>query len=151
IREFSTQLKARIELEEKLANDAASNASQLKQERAELHLQAGHFFDAIAQHGVFSLLSSQLFFLGAPLAEVERLLTTKPSATRVAFSENEIREFLRKESRDFCSVLVADPEVAKREIQKRINKLVLTPKQTAHGIVLEVTGDVGLFQRPDVM
>lgn len=39
----------------------------------------------------------------------------------------------------------------KREIQKRIKKLVLTPKQTANGTVLEVTGDVGLFKRPDVM
>lgn len=33
----------------------------------------------------------------------------------------------------------------------RIRKLVLTPKQAANGKVLEVTGDVGLFQQPDVM
>jgi hypothetical protein len=151
IREFSAQLKARIELEEKLAHDAASNASQLKEERDDLQAQAGHLVDAIAKHGISSLLSSQLSTVEARLAEIERLLTAKPAPTRLAFSENEIREFLRKESKDFCSILVADPEVAKREIQKRIKKLVLTPKQTAHGTVLEVTGDVGLFQRQDVM
>jgi hypothetical protein len=48
-------------------------------------------------------------------------------------------------------VLVADPEVAKREIQKRIKKLVLTPKQTPNGMVLEVTGDVELFVTQDVV
>jgi hypothetical protein len=48
-------------------------------------------------------------------------------------------------------VLVGDPEIGKREIQKRIKKLVLTPKQPPNGEVLEVTGDVGLFQRADVM
>jgi hypothetical protein len=35
---FSAQLRARIELEEKLAREAASNGSGLKEERAELQL-----------------------------------------------------------------------------------------------------------------
>jgi DNA/RNA endonuclease YhcR with UshA esterase domain len=49
-------------------------------------------------------------------------------------------------------LLTGDPELAKQEIQKRIKKLVLTPKQTADGTVLEVTGDVELFkQQEDVM
>jgi hypothetical protein len=48
-------------------------------------------------------------------------------------------------------VLTSDPEVAKREIQKRIKKLALTPKQTPNGTVLELTGDVQLFQHEDVM
>lgn len=39
IREFSAQLKARIEVEEKLAHKASSNPSQLREERADLHLQ----------------------------------------------------------------------------------------------------------------
>lgn len=151
IREFSAQLKARIELEEKLAREAGSIGLQLKEERAELQQQAGHLVDAIAQHGISSLLSSQLSTLEARLAEIERLLTIRPTTTLPSFSEDEIREFLRKESKDFCQVLVGDPEIAKREIQKRIKKLVLTPKQTSNGTVLEVTGDVGLFQQPDVM
>jgi len=151
IREFSARLKARIEVEEKLAHEASSKPSQLREERADLHLQAGHLVDAIGKHGISSLLSSQLSTVETRLAEIEHLLAAKPAPTRLVFSESEIREFLRRESKDFCSVLVADPEVAKREIQKRIKKLVLTPKQTANGTVLEVTGDVGLFQRPDVM
>jgi hypothetical protein len=52
------------------------------------------------------------------------------------------------------SANLVDPsleEAAKREIQKRIKKLVLTPKQTPNGTVLEVTGDVALFQNEGVM
>ena len=151
IREFSTQLKARIELEEKLTREVASNSAQFKEERSDLQKQAGRLVDAIAQHGISSLLSSQLSTLEARLAEIERLLTVKPTPTRPTFSQDEIREFLRRESKGFCQVLVGEPEMAKREIQRHVKKLVLTPKQTANGTVLEVTGDVGLLQTDDVM
>jgi hypothetical protein len=116
-----------------------------------LQVRAGHLVEAVAQHGISSLLSSQLSILETRLAEIERLLAANPTRALPTFSEDEIREFLRKESKDFCQVLVGDPAAAKREIQKRIKKLVLTPKQTTNGKVLEVTGDVGLFQREDVM
>ena len=151
VREFSEQLKARIELEEKLAHEAVSNAPQLKEEHVQLLLQARNVVDAIASYGISPLLSSQLSTLEARLAEIECTLSAKPMSTLPAFSEEEIRDFLRRESKEFCNVLVGDPEIAKREIQRRIKRLVLMPKQTPNGTVLEVTGDVGLFQRPDVM
>ena len=37
------------------------------------------------------------------------------------------------------------------EIQKRIKKLVLTPKETPEGWVLEVAGDVALLRTGDVL
>jgi hypothetical protein len=85
------------------------------------------------------------------LAEIDRLLTSKPAAKLPNFTDEQIREFLQKECKDFCELLKGDPEVAKREIQKRIKKLVLTPKQTPTGTMLEVTGDMELFQHQDVM
>jgi site-specific DNA recombinase len=151
IREFSAQLKARLELEEKLAREAASNGSQLKEERAELQTQAANLGDAIRIHGISSFLSSQLTVVETRLAEIEGLLAAKPISTLPTFSDDQIREFLRKESQDFCQVLVGNAETAKREIQKRITKLVLTPNQRTTGSVLEVTGDVELLKRPDVM
>ena len=51
IREFGAWLKARIEVEEKLAHEASSKPSQLREERADLHLQAGHLVDASASTG----------------------------------------------------------------------------------------------------
>jgi hypothetical protein len=59
--------------------------------------------------------------------------------------------FLRKERKDFCELLKGDPETARREIQKRIKKLVLTPKETPGGAVLEVSGDIELLRTGDVL
>jgi hypothetical protein len=149
--EFRAQLKARIELEEKSALEAASNGSLLTKERSDLQTQAGHIVDAIAKHGISAFLSSQLSTIEVRLAEIERLLATKPSPKVATISEDDMREFLCKESKDFCEVLVGDPEIAKREIQKRIKSLVLTPKPISNGTVLEVSSDVGLFRTEDVM
>jgi hypothetical protein len=42
-----------------------------------------------------------------------------------------------------------DPELAKREMQKRITKLILTPVDTQNGRGFEVSGDLRLFAGPD--
>jgi len=50
---------------------------------------------------------------------------------------------------DLGGVLGGDPELAKREMQKRITKLVLTPIDTKDGWRYEVSGDLRLFAGPD--
>jgi hypothetical protein len=42
-------------------------------------------------------------------------------------------------------------ELVRQELQKRIKKLALTPKQMPDRVVLEVSEDVGLFRGPDGM
>ncbi len=58
---------------------------------------------------------------------------------------------MRRESQDFCELLKGDPERARQEIQKRIKKLVMTPKETPNGAVLEVSGDIELLRTGDVL
>ena len=41
----------------------------------------------------------------------------------------------------FADILTGDPTRAKQELQKRITKLVLSPKETPNGNVFEVSGD----------
>jgi site-specific DNA recombinase len=149
--EFRKQLEARIALEERLAGEAGSNRPKLEQERSELEKQARHLVDAIAQHGYSSFLSAQLAGVESRLKEVERLLSTKPVAKLPTFTDEHIRGFLRKESQDFCEVLKSDSERARQEIQKRIKKLVMTPKETPNGAVLEVSGDIELLRTGDVL
>jgi site-specific DNA recombinase len=138
-------------LEERLAGEAGSNRPKLEQERSELEKQARHLVDAIAQHGYSSFLSAQLAGVESRLKEVERLLSTKPVAKLPTFTDEQIRGFLRKESQDFCEVLKSDSERARQEIQKRIKKLVMTPKETPNGAVLEVSGDIELLRTGDVL
>jgi hypothetical protein len=85
------------------------------------------------------------------LAEIDQQLAAKPAPKRRVFSAERIREFLQQSSQQFCEVLLSDPARGKQEIQKRITKLVLTPKDTSEGRRLEVTGDVSMFIGDGVM
>jgi hypothetical protein len=151
IQDFKAQLQATIELEERLASESASNGSKLEEEQADLESQAVRLADAIGQHGYSPVLSTQLSKVESRIAEIARLLTAKPASKLPRFTDKQIQEFLRQESKDFCDALTSDPELARREIQKRIKKLVLTPKDTPEGPVLEVSGDMALLGTGDVL
>jgi DNA invertase Pin-like site-specific DNA recombinase len=151
IRDFSAQLQASIELEERLASEAASNTSNLSVERTDLEQQAIRLADAIGQHGYSATLSAQLSKVESRMAEINRLLTVKPASKLPRFTDEQIAEFLRRETKDFCDALTSDPEFARQEIQKRINRLVLTPRETPDGVVFEVSGDVALLRNGDVL
>lgn len=151
IRDFSDQLKATIELEEKLAAEAATSGPQLTAEHSDLEKQAIRLADAIAQHGHSSVLLAQLSKLESRMAEIDRLLKVKPETKLPRFTDRQIAEFLRHECQDFSEALAGDPELARQEIQKRIKNLVLTPKDTPDGPVLEVSGDVALLRQGDVL
>jgi site-specific DNA recombinase len=150
-REFVAQLKARIDLEEKLAQEAEVNRPALEKERYELSARGRRLSEAIAMTGHSPFLLEQLKGVDSRLAEIDDRLSSKPIAKLPSYTDEQVREFLRKESSDFCEVLTGDPETAKREIMKRINQLVLTPKQTPNGTVIEVAGDVELFRHEDVV
>lgn len=151
IRDFSAQLQASIELEERLASEAASSTSNLSLERTDLEQQAIRLADAIGQHGYSATLSAQLSKVESRMAEINRLLTAKPASKLPRFTDEQIAEFLRRETKDFCDALTSDPEFARQEIQKRINRLVLTPRETPDGVVFEVSGDVALLRNGDVL
>ena len=151
IRDFSAQLQNRIELEERLASEVASDTSKLRVERADLEQQAIRLADAIGQHGYSATLSAQLSKVDSRMAEIDRLLTAEPAPKLPRFTDELIAEFLRRGTKDFCDALTSDPESARQEIQKRINRLVLTPGETPGGVVLEVSGDVALLRNGDVL
>jgi hypothetical protein len=112
-----------------------------------LETQARHLVDAISQYGYSSFLSAQLAGVESRLAEVDRLLAAKLPT----FTDEQIGDFLRKERKDFCELLKAEPQTARREIQKRISKLILTPRETPEGTVLDVSGDIELIRTGDVL
>ena len=151
IQEFRKQLEARIALEEKLAAEGSSNRPKLEAERSDLEKKARHLVDAISQHGYSPFLSAQLAGTESRLAEIEHSLSAKTATKLPTFTDEQIRGFLRKECNDFCELLKGDPETARREIQKQIKKLVMTPKETPNGTVFEVSGDVELLRTGDVL
>lgn len=151
IRDFAVQLKATMALEEELASATTLNGPNLKAERSELEKQAGNLVDAMAQHGFSPFLSSQLAKVEGQLGQIDRLLTVKSTRKLPTFTDEEIQKFLQSECKNFCELLSGDPVRARQEIKKHINNLILTPKETQAGPVLEVSGDVALFRTGDVL
>ena len=134
------------EREAALVRQAGAKQSELKEERKK---QIANLVSAIADYGMSASLKNQLATNKARLQEVERLLSAKAELQVPRFSEEEIGQFVRRKSQELTDVLLGDPATAKQELQKRITKLVLNPKETANGWVLEVSGDVALLAQPD--
>jgi site-specific DNA recombinase len=148
---FSERIRAAKENEAKLARQAVAHQPELKEERSLLTNQVANLVRAIADYGMSPNLKAQLATTEARLAEVGRMLSAKRRPETPTVSDEEIHEFLTRKSREIADVLAGDPEFAKQELQKRITKLVLTPKETPAGPVLEVSGDILLFTAADVM
>jgi len=100
-REFAAQLKARIELEEKLAREVEVNRPALEKERSELNSRGRRLGEAIATLGLSAFVAEQLRTVESRLAEIDRLLTSKPAAKLPNFTDEQITEFLQKECKNF--------------------------------------------------
>lgn len=85
------------------------------------------------------------------MAKIDRLLALKPTPKLLKFTYPQIADILQRECQDFCDALTSEPELARQEIQKRITNLILTPKDTPDGPLLEVSGDVALLRTGDVL
>ena len=146
------QLKARLDAQTRRAREAASLDSQSKEELAHLHKEQANLVDAIAQHGLSAGLSARLTSVENRISQIQRLRDACVEPKVPEFTIEEVREFLRRKTQEFINTLAGNPETSRGQLQKRITKLVLTPKQAPDGSVFEVTGDINLFQgNGDVM
>lgn len=142
---FQESLTATLENEAKLAEEAAGKSSELRHEHARLLTEAQNLAEAIAQQRISPTLSKRLAATEARIGEIEDLLSSPRQVSMPNFSADEIRSALRDQTRRLAEILTGDRAVARQELQKRIDKLVLTPRETPTGWVLEVSGSVGLF------
>jgi hypothetical protein len=145
---FEEQLSKILQREARYQQTAGGQRKELLSEQARLQKQAGNITGAIAEHGLSGLLSEQLKMIEAKLKEVAKRLTTPAPTIEFNFSRKEIRDFLEREAQNLSDALSADRPIARQEIQKRIQKLVLTPTKQA-GVLFDVTGDVQLFASVD--
>lgn len=143
------QLKARLDADARRAREAASQDSQLKEELAHLNKEQANLVEAIAQHGLSAGLSARLSSVENRISQIQRLRDAGVEPKVPEFTIKEVREFLKRKTQEFTNILVGNAETSRAQLQKRITKLVLTPKQTPEGSVFDVTGDVSLFQGND--
>jgi hypothetical protein len=96
-------------------------------------------------------LSAQLGHAETRINTIDEMLKPKAKAQSASISPEQIREFLMRKMEQLVEVLLGDPERAKQELSKRIDKLVLTPELRDGRNVFTVTGDLRLFADDDVM
>ena len=88
--EFLKQLNAILEQQAKLARDAASKSSELKERRAATMKEPDNLIAAIRQHGLSPLLSAELSKVETRLAEIGRTMDRKPAGRTPTFSSEQI-------------------------------------------------------------
>jgi site-specific DNA recombinase len=142
---FQESLTSTLENEAKLARDAASRNTELRVEKTKLLNEARNLAEAIAQQRISPTLSKRLAATEARIDEIEDLLGAPKELRFPSFSSQEIRNALRQQSQRLADILTGDRNVARQELQKRIEKLILTSRETATGWVLDVSGSIGLF------
>jgi hypothetical protein len=82
---------------------------------------------------------------------IDELLKPKAKAQSALIPRNRSWSFLSGRRSSWSRFCFGDPERAKQELSKRIDKLVLTPELRDGRNVFTVTGDLRLFADDDVM
>jgi site-specific DNA recombinase len=149
---FQESVNSTLENEARLAEAAVNRNGEVYVEKARLLNEAQNIAEAIAQQRISPVLSKRLAQTEARLSEIEDLVRTPEKVEFPTISAEELRTALREQTQRLVEILIGDRAVAKQELQKRIDKLILTPKATSTGWVLEVAGSIGVFARdPDAM
>jgi len=145
--EFTKQLKAACTERARLAKQHELDPQSFERKRAELNRLISNVLDTAVAFGPSPELTARHQGLQQQLAALEP--PPVPATTLENYTQQQIQDFLSKKMADLGGVLGGDPELAKREVQKRITKLVLTPIETQGIWRYEVSGDLRLFAGPD--
>ena len=146
--EFAEQLDAAIIERAKALKLFGSGSAEAEKKRAELKRQIANAVDTAIAFGPSPELTDRHTKLQQQLAALQ-----PPPVTHLPqenYTVEQIHNFITTKLADLASVLSSDPELAKREMQKRITKLVLSPIRTSEGgKFYGVSGDLRLFGDSD--
>lgn len=145
LKKFQELLQARLrELQEQTLK-AADAVTALQNQRRDLKTRANNLGEAIGQMGHSATLLQQLATVEAEIERIDERLAVANQPLDVAFSLESIRDFVAEKTLDFKAAFDAEPSKAKEILARHIERLVLTPRETADGMVYDVSGDIDLF------
>jgi site-specific DNA recombinase len=151
VSEISTRIREQARRRLQMAHGASSKREALTSEKQALLKKAQNLAEAIGETGISPTLKSLLGEAEARIAAIDVELATATAPALPEFTDHQIRSFVDAQAHRFAEVLKGDPQTAKEELQKRVSRLDLTPKQTDDGPVYVVTGDVAIFVSEDAM
>jgi site-specific DNA recombinase len=101
--------------------------------------------EAIAVISHSPSLLAQLATIETGIAKLDDRLAEMNQPRDIAVSLEDLREVLHGRAAEIGALLRGDIEVARQALAKYVDRLVLTPKSTPDGPVLEVSGSVEIF------
>ncbi|WP_179636463.1 hypothetical protein RBB79_00615 [Tunturiibacter empetritectus] len=101
--------------------------------------------DAIATIGHSHNLLSKLATIEAEIGRLDDRLAEMNQPQRLSLSLEELKKILCYQAAEICRLLHGDVEIARQIMAKHIWQLILTPKEAPDGPLLQVSGDVELF------
>ena len=145
LQSFHEQLQRRLQEIRDQADSAANGVLALQGKRQELKAKATNVTEAIAAIGHSPSLLAQLATIETEIAKLDDRLTEMNQPRDLAVSLEDLREVLHERAAEIGALLRGDVEVARLALAKYVDRLVLTPKGTPEGPVLEVSGSVEIF------
>ncbi len=142
---FAEELQNRLQQMEDAAKRAAGGIHALQERRDELRAKAQNVAEAIAAIGHSPSLLGQLSTIERDMERIDAQLLQMNKPLNLALTVADLREFVARQAADLGKLLRADVPTARQALAKHIQKLVLTPRQAAEGLVLEVSGDIDMF------
>ncbi len=140
---FQEALQRRLNELRDQADSAANGVAALQAKRQELKTQVNNVTDAIAAIGHSPNLLSKLATIEAEIGRLDDRLAEMNQPRELSLDE--LREFLCNQAAEIGRLLHGDVEIARQTMAKHIEHLMLTPTEAPDGPLLEVSGDVELF------
>jgi site-specific DNA recombinase len=145
LQSFHEQLQRRLQEIRDQADSVANGVLALQGKRQELKAKATNVTEAIAAIGHSPSLLAQLAAIETEIAKLDDRLTEMNQPRDIAVSLEDLREVLHERAAEIGALLRGDVEVARQALAKYVDRLVLTPKSTPDGPVLDVSGSVEIF------
>ncbi|NYF79027.1 hypothetical protein [Granulicella arctica] len=142
---FQEALQRRLNELRDQADRAANGVVALQAKWQEMKMQVDNVTEAIATIGHSPSLLSKLATIEAEIGRLDDRLAEMNQPRDLSLSLDELREFLCQQAAEVSRLLHCDVEIARQTLGKHIEQLVLTPTETPDGPLLEVSGDVELF------
>jgi hypothetical protein len=141
---FMTELATQLKRQQEMVENAGQNEDTLLKERVKITSDLENLAEEIADYGGSDTIRSVMRRKEARLSIIAKELHQVQTPIRQV-PEDEVDAFLKKEFEDLADLLLGDPIRSKLELQKRVNKLTLTPIKHDGAPAYMITGDIDLF------
>jgi hypothetical protein len=143
---FQEQLQQRLRQLKEQAESASDGIVALQEKRQDLKVKVSNVTEAIASFGHSPSLLSQLASLEGEIAKLDDRLAEMNQPHDFALSIEDLRLYLYEQAAEISALLYGDVDSARQALAKYVERLVLTPKNTPDGPLLEVSGNVEFFR-----